>query len=326
MDSYGTPQLPWLLRVLSASFPVGRILGVQVRIYWLGLVLLPLIMFPTAGLSFLPAPTRWGYVVGGMFILYFTIWLHEMGHIWAGRRYHIQTPLITISPLGGLAHMDSAAPSPRGEIWIALAGPLTHLAQLALWWPWAQWFPPESDLGILLLHTVLGLNVVLLGFNLLPCYPMDGGRVLRGLLAMRVHPNRATLWAANVGIVGAIAMIVWSFVGRDGLGSLGGGLLIAIAVTNILACLRARLEARFSEGPYGEPRQAWEQDADAWKHGALEEEAPRKRSRPARPPTPEGDAELDRLLDRVRQVGLAGLTAREREALRQASEARRRGP
>jgi Zn-dependent protease len=248
-----------------------------------------------------------------------------MGHVWAGRRYHIPASLITISPLGGLAHMDAAAPSPRAEIRVALAGPLTHLASLALLYPLSLLVPWRPELGPMLLHTAVGLQLTLLIFNLLPCYPMDGGRVLRGLLAQRMHPNRATLWAANVGILGAIAMIVWSFVGRDGLQGWGGGVLIAIALTNLFACLRARLEARMSDGPYGEPRQPWELDPEAWKHGgALEDPPPRPPRRRANPPPPQAeDGELDRLLDRVKAVGLAGLTERERERLKSLSARRR---
>ena len=314
------PTQPWFVRLLTASFRLGRFFGTEVRVYGASLILLLLIALPLQLLSFLPLGLRLAYVFGGLLTLYFCVWFHEMGHVWAARRYHIKTPRITLSPLGGLAHLDAAAPSPRAEIVIALAGPATHLVLLSVLWPVSRLIANDWTVGPLLLHHALALNLSLLLFNLLPCYPLDGGRVLRGLLAGRMHPNRATLWAAHVGIVGAIGFIVWGLVG---LGNLGGGLLIAIGIGNLFACFRARLEARYSDGPYGEPRQPWEQDAEAWKLGPEPEPRAERRAAPRPPPGPGDEAELDRLLDRVREVGLAGLSEREREALRRASEARR---
>jgi Zn-dependent protease len=326
MDTYGAPQMHPLLRALAMSFPVGRFFGVQVRIYVVGLIILPLVMFPLAHLHWLDALTKLTYVLGGTLYVLLTIWFHEMGHIWAGRRWHIHTPLITISPLGGLAHMDSAAPHPKGEIAISLAGPATHLVQLAVLWPLSRLVPLDLTAGSLLLHHAVGLNLVFLIFNLLPFYPLDGGRVLRALLAMRMHPNRASLFTAYIGIVGAVAYVVFAaFRPFDFTGALGMGLVVSLAFAGIMMCLRLRQEARYTEGPYPEKREAWQQDPDAWKYGTdgVDEPRPRKRPPPPEPPE-EPDPELDRLLDRVRDVGLAGLTERERAALKKASERHRK--
>jgi stage IV sporulation protein FB len=250
-------------------------------------------------------------------MLYVVVWLHEMGHVLAARRWHIHTPVITLSPLGGLAHLDSAAPSPRAEIQISLAGPFTHALLLAPAYALTRLVPMEPIAGRLLAEHFWSLNVGLALFNLLPFYPLDGGRVLRGLLALRMHPNRATIWAARVGIAGAVAMLIY---GLAFVGGLGGGMLMMVAISGILACVQAMRAARWAEGPYGEARQPWEEDPDAWKHGARREE---REPPPPPPPEPAAAAELDRLLDRVREVGLAGLTERERTALKRASEARR---
>ncbi len=314
------PRQPWFVRLLTASFRLGSFFGTEVRVYGAALILVLLVVLPLQQLSFLDMGPRLAYVFGGLLTLYGCVWFHEMGHVWAARRYHIQTPRITLSPLGGLAHLDAAAPSPQAEMVIALAGPATHLVLLAVLWPLSHLIANDWSVGPMLLHHAVTLNLSLLLFNLLPCYPLDGGRVFRGFLAGRMHPNRATLWAAHVGIVGAIGFMVWGIVG---LGSLGGGLLFAIGIGNLFACLRARLEARYSDGPYGERRQAWEQDAEAWKLGAEPEPAAERPAAPRPSTGPADEAELDRLLDRVREVGLAGLSEREREALRRASEARR---
>src|SRR5690606_32970410 len=128
-------------------------------------------------------------------LLFVVIWTHEMCHILAGWRYRIRTDLITLSPLGGVAHMNSPASTPRGELLVSLAGPAVHLAWLGVLWPLSLLLP-ESSLGdgaaraaLFVLWYLVTVNQVLLVFNLVPFFPLDGGRCLRALLAMRVHPN-----------------------------------------------------------------------------------------------------------------------------------------
>jgi Zn-dependent protease len=272
---------------------------------------------PLRELAWMPLGSRLIYVLGGVLMLYGVVWCHEMGHVLAARRWHIQTPLITLSPLGGLAHLDSPAPHPRAEIVIALAGPFTHALLLAPAYALAQLVPAEPVAGWLLARNFWHLNVGLALFNLLPFYPLDGGRALRGLLSLRMHANRATIWTARIGIAGAVGMLVY---GLAFVGGLGGGMLMVIGLGGLLACVQALRAARWSEGPYGEARQPWESDPDAWKH-----DSPRREFPCGAPPSPEPetDRELDRLLDRVREVGLTGLTDRERESLQRASRARR---
>lgn len=324
------PTLPRALRVLAWSFPLGRPLGVELRVYALGLLLLPLVMLPLEWVAALSPAQAATYVAGGVLVVCLATWLHELGHAWAGRRHGVATTRIVLSPLGALAHMDAPAPSPQAELRIALAGPATHVAWLALLWPASRLVPWEPSVGPLLLHHALQLHVALLAFNLLPCWPLDGGRVLRSLLARRMHPNRATLWAANVGLVGAVALGVLGLLR----GGAGGGLLLAIGITHLLACVQARREARHAEGPYGPARAPWEPDPEAWKQGAAgsdvaQVEPPpswrQRRAAAARERAEQAESgELDRLLARVSEVGLAGLTPRERERLAALGEARRR--
>ncbi|MFM8979873.1 MAG: site-2 protease family protein [Planctomycetia bacterium] len=324
------PTLPRALRWLAWSIPLGRPLGVELRAYVLGLLLLPLLMLPLDWVAALAPGAAVAYVAGGVLVVLLATWLHELGHAWAGRRHGVHTTRIVLSPLGALAHMDAPAPSPQAELRIALAGPATHLAWLALLWPASRLVPWEPSVGPLLLHHAVALHLALLAFNLLPCWPLDGGRVLRSLLARRLHPNRATLWAAHVGIVGAVAL------GALGVlrGGAGGGLLLALAITNLLACLQARREARHAEGPYGAARAPWEADGEAWKRGTDSRDVEvleppsswrQRRAAAARERAEQAEQhELDALLARVSEVGLAGLSPRERERLARLGEARRR--
>ena len=328
MAEYGTPSFGQrLLRILGWSFPIGRWFGVDLRVYGI-IVVVPLLAarefarsgaFTTLEVLELTAVVTLG--------LYFVVWTHEMGHVLAARRYGIRTERITLSPLGGAAHLQSAGPSPKADIFISLAGPAVHLVWLALLWPLRKFVGPHlaegqgfsSLLGWFTLGNLWTVNLSLALFNLIPAYPLDGGRVFRSLLALRIHPNRATLWAARVGYVGAVAFAVWGLV----IGSVWGGILVALAIGNFFACRQAVLEARWGE-VYGESRDPWEADPEAWKSGGsspkAEAASPASEAASAR-----DDAELDRLLDRVSEVGMSGLSRREREALERLSRARRTG-
>jgi hypothetical protein len=244
--------------------------------------------------------------------------------------------------------MAAPAPTPRAEMVVAAAGPLSHVPWIALGLLLDGRVSPlrvgsygiPIDLGWYLWFT----NAWLMGFNLLPLFPMDGGRVLRGALALRRHPNWATLWTARIGIFGAIALMAWGMSDRG----FGGTLLFLIGLSNIQACLQELAAARHSDGPYA-PVDPWGQDPDAWRRGADRDDAadrPSRRGRwtllrragdprtaaDRRPPAPlapppaspsADDVELDRLLAKVGEVGLPGLSDAERAALQRISASRR---
>lgn len=343
-DSFAETGWTRFLRALSASFRLGHFFGVEVRVFWLAIVITPLIVMRGAsGLPFLQGLLYVGMLTLSIFLI---IWTHEMGHILAGRRlYGIHTPLITLSPLGGLAHMSAAPPHPRAEALVALAGPAVHLL----------WLVPAGILSLVLDYgdTVPGgwlwdplyvwvdflllINLWLMAFNLLPFFPLDGGRVFRALLARKVHPNRATVIAARVGMAGGIVFLavgigMWIF--RN---DLWGPILAMIGVSNITACKREIAVAAYTAGPYMEsiPRAPWEMDPDAWKRAAgggepskpgavarwKSKRAQKRREREAADEEA-FEQELDRVLGRVSDVGLDGLTAKERAILKKASERR----
>jgi Zn-dependent protease len=136
--------------------------------------------------------------------------LHELGHALAARRFGIRTPDITLLPIGGLARLERIPERPSEEVWVALAGPVVS-AGLALVFGFLSDFrlssldaPFQGWEG--LLSNLFTVNVGLLTFNLLPAFPLDGGRVFRALLALRLNYGSATRVAAISGQILAVGL------------------------------------------------------------------------------------------------------------------------
>lgn len=353
-DPAGPRALYTFVRFLSATARLFTCLGVEVRIYWIAVAVVSLGTYAWASRWAQSALESVTISAIGFVTLFTVIWTHEMGHILEARRHGIRSRLITLSPLGGLAHFASPMRSPREEIFVALAGPAVHLVWLGLLWPLSLFVPdglfrPEgfaSDPVHFTLAWLVDLNLGLLWFNLLPIFPMDGGRVLRALLSLRLHPNRATLHATTVGIVGAAGIVVWGFAS----GGLYGTLLVFLGLHLIRDCIEERRMAKhvlvYGAAAQAEVREVWQSDPDAWRSGGSifgAEEArgaapsprgqgffARWRSRRARDAAERRkaadrdlDREVDRILQRIHEVGMAHLTQAERKTLKRAAERRR---
>ena len=206
---------------MSNSLKLFSIRGVDIRLHFT----FPLILIYAA----LQFGVVSGSLAGALFgvaaitILFVLVTLHELGHTFAAQHYGIEVKQIVLSPLGGVAQLREIPERPTQELVIAAAGPAVNvvvaglMAVAAALSGWklpdlAAGLPVGGDFGLLaLFNYVFVANLVLAAFNLLPAFPLDGGRILRALLALRLDYGRATALAAGVGRVAAVALGLYGF-------------------------------------------------------------------------------------------------------------------
>lgn len=148
-----------------------------------------------------------GVFIGTLFVsaIFVCVIFHEFGHAIAARHFGIKTRDIMLLPIGGVARLERMPREPFQEICVALAGPAVNMFIAGLLFVWLHLtssFAPISDLTVVsgpLLERLMLVNLMLLGFNLIPAFPMDGGRVLRAVLAIRGNYMRATQQASQIG-------------------------------------------------------------------------------------------------------------------------------
>ena len=196
------------------SYRIGRIAGTDIKVHVTFLLLVGL----WAVEGYQEGGTR-GAVAATLFLiaLFASIVLHEFGHVLMARRFGVRTPDVILLPIGGVARLERIPDEPKQELLIAIAGPAVTLAIVIVLWSLLQLTQQPImeglDPGRPILPLLFVGNLWLLLFNLIPAFPMDGGRVLRALLASRLGMVRGTRIAASLGQMLAIAGGVYGFVG-----------------------------------------------------------------------------------------------------------------
>jgi stage IV sporulation protein FB len=194
---------------MSWSLNIGKVAGTVVRVHLTFLLFLAWIF--AASYASGGAATAWDSLVF-MVLLFLCVLLHEFGHIFTARAFNVPTPYVTLLPIGGVAQLERIPEEPWEEFLIAIAGPMVNIvimAALIVLFD-AQLQPSAAaaidNLKIPLVDRLAAVNLFLALFNMIPAFPMDGGRVLRALLATRLGYVRATEIAAGIGQFVAFAL------------------------------------------------------------------------------------------------------------------------
>jgi stage IV sporulation protein FB len=194
---------------MSWSLNIGRVAGTVVRIHLTFLLFLAWIF--AASYASGGAATAWDSLTF-MVLLFLCVLLHEFGHIFTARAFGVPTPYVTLLPIGGVAQLERIPEEPWEEFLIAIAGPLVNVVITGLL---VYLFGAElhtraaaavDNMGVPLVDRLAAVNLFLALFNMIPAFPMDGGRVLRALLASRFGYVRATEIAASIGQFVAFAL------------------------------------------------------------------------------------------------------------------------
>jgi Zn-dependent protease/CBS domain-containing protein len=230
--------MPW-------SLTVGRVAGTAIRIHVT--FLLFLIWIWAAYYRQGGASAAWEGVAF-VALLFLCVLLHELGHVFAAKRYGVNTPDITLWPFGGIANLERIPEKPSEELVVAIAGPLINVAIAALLLLFLGAADPATlmkieDPKVEMVAKLAGANIFLVLFNMIPAFPMDGGRVLRALLAIRLGFARATELAASIGQGIAIALGL--------IGIFTNPMLVVIAVFVFLAASGEAAHAQLRQGTRG---------------------------------------------------------------------------
>jgi Zn-dependent protease len=229
------------------SLHMGRIMGVDVNIH------------PTFAFVFVWAFLQWGigrdggivaFGLGCIFVLllFVSVLLHELGHCAMAQHFGIRVLDITLWPFGGVARIEQGPAQSRAELLISLAGPAVNVAIVVALLPVVALIvviagldavvPADGLFGTMdpltLIGYVTAINLILALFNLLPAFPMDGGRVLRAALTPALGRERATGWAVAVGNLIAIGMIILGIWERS----------LALPVLGVFVIVAAQTEGR----------------------------------------------------------------------------------
>ena len=227
-------------------FHLTRIAGIDIYVHATFFLLLAFLLVA----AYAGPDGDWGAVVGRFIfvvLLFAIVVMHEYGHVLAARRYGIGTRDIVLYPIGGVASLERMPDKPHQELIVALAGPAVNVVLAAIlfvinYFVGTTTFPDIMPWEATALEQLMLVNIWLFAFNMLPAYPMDGGRALRALLAMVMPPNRATAWAATIGQGMAVLFVIAGAYFNIFLSIIGVFVWIGAAQESAAARVRAALQ------------------------------------------------------------------------------------
>lgn len=238
--------LPLKFKQMKGSFKLGKISGIGLFIHWTFSLLILFIVYVNYKSGQNLTQILWSILF--ILCIFSTVLMHELGHALTAKKFGIKTKDITLLPIGGLARLERMPEKPSEELLVAFAGPFVNIV-LAFITSWFITLPntPEEMIGQLengvnannfFLNFYL-VNIVLAIFNLIPAFPMDGGRVLRALLSYKLERHYATKIAARIGQVLALGFIF--------LGFFSNPILIFIG---LFVFMGAQIESEYTETKY----------------------------------------------------------------------------
>lgn len=203
----------------SWSLRIGKFFGIEVFIHWTFWILIVWIFLMHLRMGDASTQGLWGVLF--ILALFGCVVLHEFGHALTARRFGVQTKDITLYPIGGIASLEGMPEKPGQELLVGLAGPTVNLAIALVIWVYLNASGQLPDLAVMsashdmtdlpFLWSLFFANLVLAGFNLVPAFPMDGGRVLRSILSFFMDKTSATRIAAGLGQFLAIVFVFLGF-------------------------------------------------------------------------------------------------------------------
>jgi len=249
------------------NYRIGTVTGIPIRVNITLLLFLPIIVWligtnintvegaeiwteilvSVSGHTVEPASlssgnTPWILGTGAAVGLFFGVTVHELGHAWTARYFDVEISSITLWIFGGMAQMEQNPEEWKTEFWIAIAGPVTSVLVAAAFWVPLQ-FIPAIPKPLFLLGWLTIMNIVLAVFNMVPAFPMDGGRILRALLSRNRPYARATNTAARVAKFLAVGMGI--------LGIFGNPVLVLVALFVYIAASSESKMTKMSEALSG---------------------------------------------------------------------------
>jgi Zn-dependent protease len=215
------------------GIPIGRLFGISIDLDYSWFLVLALLTWMLA-VSYYPtqfpgwtAAVYWGIGLATALLLFASVLVHELAHSLVAQRYGIPVPRITLFLFGGVSQIATEPPSAASEFWIAIAGPVTSLAIAAICWEIEPVFT-ETQLVFAVVEYLAILNLILALFNLIPGFPLDGGRVFRAIVWRTTHNyHRATVAAGMSGRFFGFLLIflgIWQALA----GEIAGGIWIVV--------------------------------------------------------------------------------------------------